>query len=380
MGWHRTGTAGDSAALDWLESWARSHGYMPQQDGLRFTCRSDLACSLRLEDEPAAPMLQGMSLFDSPCTGPEGLLGRLVLLGEDGEIGCTSLRPDAATTGGEPFVEIRRRTRHQALIVLTHAGDNDLAPLNAPFYSSPYGPPVLQLPAHAAPVLIPWSRERRTARIHVTATHDDAHTANLRVRLPGSQAALAPLLVVTPRTSWYQSTAERGGGLVGWLALLSSQRPGSIAPPRAMELVATCGHELGHMGIRHELARSAWQAPAGAPAPHAPHLALHLGANIGAREPALLHLRATHVAHAQSLQAALVAAGYPAQHLRIDAVESAVGEARDLLLRGWTVVSLVGENRWFHAPGDRWPDTVSLPHVTALARGLTGWVQQQREA
>ena len=52
---------------------------------------------------------------------------------------------------------------------------------------------------------------------------------------------------MTPRSSWWQSTAERGGGLVAWLETL---RALLAAPPaRPVIFTANSGHELGHLGL-----------------------------------------------------------------------------------------------------------------------------------
>jgi hypothetical protein len=44
-----------------------------------------------------------------------------------------------------------------------------------------------------------------------------------RVGTPGDLASgtfVLPIAVVTPRTGWWESTAERAGGMVAWLAAL----------------------------------------------------------------------------------------------------------------------------------------------------------------
>jgi len=52
---------------------------------------------------------------------------------------------------------------------------------------------------------------------------------------------------MTPHSSWWRSTAERGGGLVCWLESLCAL----IAAPRACNVIFTAnsGHELGHLGL-----------------------------------------------------------------------------------------------------------------------------------
>jgi hypothetical protein len=63
---------------------------------------------------------------------------------------------------------------------------------------------------------------------------------------------------MTPRSSWWQSTAERGGGLVCWL---ESLRALIVAPPACNAIfTANSGHELGHLGLDDFMARrSGWE-------------------------------------------------------------------------------------------------------------------------
>ena len=84
---------------------------------------------------------------------------------------------------------------------------------------------------------------------------------------------------MTPRSSWWHSTAERGGGLVCWLESLRAV----ITAPPACDVVFTAnsGHELGHIGLDDFIARRpGWDRPGGA-------VWVHYGANLGASEGTL---------------------------------------------------------------------------------------------
>jgi hypothetical protein len=79
---------------------------------------------------------------------------------------------------------------------------------------------------------------------------------------------------MTPRGSWWQSTAERGGGLVCWLESLRAVRRGT--PACDLLFTANSGHELGHLGLDDFVARRpGWDQADGA-------IWLQYGANIGA--------------------------------------------------------------------------------------------------
>src|SRR5437763_651633 len=86
-----------------------------------------------------------------------------------------------------------------------------------------------------------------------------------------------PLVIVTPRSSWWQSPAERGGGLVRWLESLRAL----LAAPPACDVVFTAnsGHELGHLGLDDFVARRpGWDRPAA----QGGAIWIHYGANLGA--------------------------------------------------------------------------------------------------
>src|SRR3954454_16762191 len=84
---------------------------------------------------------------------------------------------------------------------------------------------------------------------------------NVVVTIAGrGPSAETPCVVMTPRSSWWQSTAERGGGLVCWLESLRAL----IAAPPSCDVVFTAnsGHELGHLGLDDFMARRpGWERP-----------------------------------------------------------------------------------------------------------------------
>jgi hypothetical protein len=56
--------------------------------------------------------------------------------------------------------------------------------------------------------------ERRTpARLVAASRRTPAGARNTVVMIPGRDRARTPVVVMTPRSSWWQSTSERGGGL-----------------------------------------------------------------------------------------------------------------------------------------------------------------------
>src|SRR3954468_12482804 len=121
----------------------------------------------------------------------------------------------------------------------------------------------------------PWVAQSRR-------TPASARNIVVLLNAAGRDRAAAPVVVMTPRSSWWQSTAERGGGIVCWLETLRALL--AARPSRPVVFTANTGHELGHLGLDDFIARRpGWDRSAvGGGA-----LWVHYGANIGARGGAL---------------------------------------------------------------------------------------------
>ena len=175
--------------------------------------------------------------------------------------------------------------------------------------------------------------------------------------MAGHDPALPPLTVVTPKSAWWVCTAERGGGIAVWLVLL--RHFAANRPARDVVFIATSGHELGHLGLEHFLATKDTSRS---------HAWIHLGANFAAvdsrirlqaSDAELMDLaRGTLSAHGVTVSATTPLGQRPG------------GEARNVYDLGERFVSLLGSNRWFHHPDDRWPTTVDLDTTERVARAV----------
>jgi hypothetical protein len=169
---------------------------------------------------------------------------------------------------------------------------------------------------------------------------------------------------MTPRSSWWQSTSERGGGLVCWLETLRAL----LAEPPACPVVLTAnsGHELGHLGLDDFVERRhRWDQPGGA-------TWVHYGANIGASGSQLSVLSASDDLR-DLTQDALTQAGQPPDTMAPTTLVPN-GETRDIHCAGGRYVTLVGNNRLFHLPQDRWPHAVDVGVITRVAAGIAAMV------
>jgi hypothetical protein len=364
-GVHRVGTPGDLASGTWLAAEAAQSGVaiarLPVPIQYTHVEEAYLAC--------AGLRIDGLPLFDAPAS--TGVSGTLCASEGQGDIGFAAFPPHAASIKGQPLEQLRRATTHAALVVATRVTGDSLAPINAQYYTTPFGPPVVQVAgmhhaflAEQAARNTPVQLVSRYWREAVDSFNIAAHAA--------SGTSVPPIAVVTPRTGWWESTAERAGGLVAWLAALHVaghlQRAGHLT--RDVRAWATCGHELGHLGLQDLIHR---QRPLLTDA----YYWLHLGANLGSAGPLTLRVRAVDAGEAQRMRDLLVAEGYPAQHILLEPGSTISGEGHDLRQLGAKVLSLAGSNRHFHAASDRWPANVNAPGVASIARAVARWITLQ---
>lgn len=138
-GVHRVGTPGDLASGAWFAAEAMQSGVAITRLPVPIQCtrveEAYLAC--------AGLRINGLPMFDSPACA--GVSGTLWASEGQGEIGFAAFPSNAASIKGQPLEQLRRATRHVALVVATRVTGDSLAPINAQYYTTPFGPPVLQV-------------------------------------------------------------------------------------------------------------------------------------------------------------------------------------------------------------------------------------------
>jgi hypothetical protein len=273
--------------------------------------------------------------------------------------------PAAASLPGNAFARARAESRHAGIVIALRTKPDGLAPLNAHDSEVPFGPPVLQVAGRDAARIGPLADAGAAARLVVRGARGPAVTHNIRAALPG---AAPPLVLLTPRTSWWTSTAERAGGILAWLEALRALS--DVPRVRGVIALATCGHELGHIGAHRAFAREPELASES-------HLVIHLGANLGCAEAERLTVRSNVAGLADRMAEALVAAGHPRAAIEAVTGGKANGEAHEIEERGGRYLSLIGDNPWFHAPEDRWPHSICLPRAEAIAAAVARMAVEQ---
>lgn len=319
-------------------------------------------CEIAVGDRKAA----GVPLFDGGFTGTQGVTGILSAADRTGRttadaIAVTGFTPFAGHPSNNPL-EAARRAPGLAAIVAVARGEGvapGLALLNADAYPAPWGPPVLQVATSHQEWLNGAAARSAEAHFWAHVRLETTTAVNVQATIPGTVAHLAPLVIMTPRSGWWQCTSERGGGIAAWLAC--ARHFATCAPARTVLLTANTGHELGHLGLdaylgtTPQLIRDA-------------HAWLHLGANFAAAG-ARLRLQASNAELLAALRRALEA-GEIVPDATTPAGERPLGEARNIHDGGGNYVSLLASNPLFHHPDDRWPEAVDLDRATRITAAI----------
>jgi hypothetical protein len=348
QGTHRTGTADDQEGAEWLAGEAAGLGLGSKVtvEEFEFDRLDPIDAYLDIDGE----RIPGVPVFDAPPTAAEGIAGRLGT-----EIAVAQLSPRAVYSG--EFERLRRAPGHCALVVVCTGEAPGLALINAEQFRGPYGAPAIHVPSEVRDRVLEAQRDGARARLVAHSRRTRAPAVNTVITFKGGDPTRRPLVVMTPRSSWWQSTAERGGGIICWL---ESMRALLAQPPtRDVVFTANTGHELGHLGLDEFVARRpGWDKPGGADW-------VHYGANLGAMGGVLSLVSNHQDLRALSL-AELNAAGVPPDDIPWPA-QPPSGETRDIHRAGGRYLTLVGTNRLFHLPQDRWPHAVDVPAIARIA-------------
>ncbi|MCY3817956.1 MAG: hypothetical protein OXH52_01140 [Gammaproteobacteria bacterium] len=359
---HRAGTAGDLATAHWLADTVRAAGVEPRLDMFPFRRRVLGECAVEVDGRRA----EGVPLFDGGLTDEAGVTCPLTRLGGAGQgIAVTTSSPGGTSTA----LSTARNSTYRAVVAGSEPpeGVPGFTLLNAPAYGRPFGPPVLQVATDEVEWLDAAAEAGAVARLVAHATIEDTEACNVLTRIPGRNPQAPPLVIMTPRSSWWTSTAERGGGIAVWLACIRhfANKPGRCD----VLFTANTGHELGHVGLEYYMARH-------------PRLAkgacawIHLGANFaaadchhaGRRLAAGVRYQASPDLFAMGLETLEAFGILPDTIVPTDVRPG--GEAQNVFDAGGSYVSLLGKNPWFHHPDDRWPNTVDLEKTETICRAV----------
>ena len=369
QGNHRTATEGDNASAEWLAAQLCGLGIEPSLEPFPLDRVDPQLGYVRI----AGRRIDGVPTFDAGFTDIEGVRGRLGPIGSDAEIGLAETEPSKLMEPGSErqraLLSNLRHSNHKAIVLLTRGSTPGLFLLNAPSFKKPFGPPTLQISGAESEWVKAHALGRAEATVVVHVGRASVRAFNVTARVAGSCSDLAPLVIMTPRSGWWQCASERGGGLACWLEAIRVVANGK--PARDCFFVALSGHELGGLGIDAYIERRkglikqayAW---------------IHFGANIGApRQPNLL--QTSDDALEQWAVAAMEREGL-AVNRKAERGSIPFGEAGTIHREGGSYVALICGSEVFHNTADRWPEAVDVTilarYATAFANGVLGLAKQ----
>ena len=364
QGIHRTGTDVDTRSAEWLRERFAALGIEAQLEPLPLS-RIEID-----EGRLITPDFEehGLPLFDCAYTHEEGVSGTLVELGPEmtthpaGSIGVVRIPASTQSPGHAWLDQARRQGLYAALLVVSDESFPEQGPtvINAEDFQAPVGPPTLQIGRAHWPQIQALMQSGEAATVIARAHRVETTAYNVSARIAGSLPGLPPLVVMTPRSGWWQCASERGGGIAAFLEiarLFSLQ-----APQRDVIFTANTGHELGHTGLDQFLHQNptlirearAW---------------VHLGANFAAKG-SVIRVQYSDYEHEEQ-------AGLVLDRLRLTpGLQTPIGtrplgEARNVFDGGGHFVSLLGSNPLFHHPDDVWPEAVDLEQTVRWVQGFT---------
>ncbi len=354
QGIHRTGTEVDLKSAEWLSDLIRDIGLEAKLNRLSLERIQVLKSQITVEGR----QLEGVPMFDCGAyTDSKGITGRLGDINDsEADVGVSLVPPWPSHEGAVRFTEARKTQGFKAMVSITPGltDSEGLFLMNAIQFNNPFGPPVLQVSSHDSEWLQEAVTAGKTATVTVYTERVASDAFNVETRVEGTDGTLAPLVVFTPRSGWWQCASERGGGIAAWLELIRTMQ--QCRPKRDVIFTANTGHELHHLGMEHFLASNppllkeafAW---------------IHLGANFAAADNTVMVICSDEELKDSFVQAVPgldmhAAAGRP------------FGEAIPIYENSGRFISVGGINPWFHAPEDRWPDAVNLDQTTRIVEGL----------
>jgi hypothetical protein len=351
-GLHRTATTVDRKSGDRLLALARATGAQATLEPFELSRVDPVAAFVQMVGQ----RIDGLPMFDGVFTGAGGVSGRIGPIDGDQPIAWTRIAPNAEAA----LRKMREGSRHRAIVAVTMGGKPGLCPVNAGWFSEPFGPAVLQVSNERLAAFEALSASDFEVRLVADVARHRAEAFNVVSEIKGAQPQLPPVCVMTPRSGWHANASERGGGLACWLEIMRAvvTARGHL---RTVKFVASSGHELGHLGLHDYLRRNATLA-------RDAFAWVHLGANIGTSTG-----DTGMTPSDDRLRAAAIGAFAPhgLDTIRQSQVTQVAGEAATIKEAGGRFVSFIGANAWFHNPRDLWPDAVDVQAVARFARAVS---------
>lgn len=378
LGPHRTGSAGNNAALAWIESRLARAGFTVDRQPVAYPDHDVRAAFIGI----GQTIIPGIAQHPAGPTGADGLHRPLVLA--DDQAGTVDVKGRIAVirlpyARHSSILEARTARPLRAaidagaagLILVTRGPTAEALALNAPLDHPIAGVPSLVVAPRDADPLIAAAARGDGARLVVDAAPSVASSANLVAHRPGQGRSI---VVSTPLSGWFACAGERGSGVAVFLRLAAVLA--THYPTADLRFAGFVGHEREYVGGDLFVTDRA-------PPPDDVRLWVHIGAGFAARDwhevsdrqlmplPSVDPQRYLLSPEAWIDALRPIVRGLPGFESPYPAtVENSAGEARHILERGYApMVTTIGAHRFHHARQD---DAEKVDAV-GLEKSWQGW-------
>jgi hypothetical protein len=273
FGDHRTASAADLRTSEWLADELDQVGFKAKLS--RWTCQQFHLRAHGLtvggEEIESFPLWWPISTGTTPVVAQLALADSADLTGKIGFVALGPVRGASVLPGDDVGLAVTAAARKRArgLVIATRSPAGEVVALNAMSGLTPWPIPVLLVGGREEKRLSEAASTGASASLLVDGDLDYAAGAYEVI----GQLERGPqhLVVSTPSSGWFRCAGERGPGVALWLGLArwAASRYGGPS----FTFVASSGHELESLGIRHFAGHDA-------PPPELVQSWLHLGAGI----------------------------------------------------------------------------------------------------
>ena len=359
QGIHRTGTKVDDNSAEWLVDEIKKIGLTPELEKFSFN-RIDIEKSIL---EIKNKIIDGLPFFDCTLRDEVYIKGKLGSIKNENTIGITQANNDTIRR----LDRLRRRKKNPGLILVTEGNTPGLSLINAEHFQEPFGPPVLQISSENWPWLNSNLGNEAILNFKINRVNSNAFNVVSRVR--GKDSSLNPMVIMTPRSGWWNCASERAGGIAILLEIMLNFY--SNTPSRDIIFLLTSGHELGHLGLNNYLKKNSNLSSNAS-------CFIHLGANLSAVSqidennllvPSLLIQSSNSEIESLALNVFKQLQIVP--KWIIPPERRPWGEAKNIYDGGGQYFSIIDTyNKFFHHPHDRFHSAVDIDKMVIIARAL----------
>lgn len=355
QGHHRTGTITDHLSADWLIDKISSIGLSATKEAFPLNRINPITSYIKINDS----IIEGLPMFDCLFTDENGIQGTIGLYGHDVDIPVFEMN-HGNINYSEDLLDARQSGKYKAVIVLTLGETPGLMAINTPDFGQNFGIPVLQISGESKEQIEQTISSQTSVHMIVHADFEQTESYNIVTEIKGLNNNLNPIVVMTPRSGWWNCASERGGGIACWLEVMQHIVFNKVS--RNIIFVATSAHELGAYGIQSFLDKrpnfiekvSNW---------------IHFGANIGASVMPGTRFCSSNTQLKEITTNALM------KEKISDATAIDLGvilgrESAFVANMGANVVVLQGTNGLFHLQEDRWPISVDVEKIAKLSKSF----------